>query len=72
MGSSSNFFTGRSAVLESLDYCFSLRRPGDRQRREFLVCGMGGAGKTQIGLKFVETRGDQYVLGFDSHWNDIC
>jgi len=56
MGSSSNFFVGRENVLESLDKRFSVRAPGEINRREFLVCGMGGAGKTQIALKFVETR----------------
>jgi hypothetical protein len=55
MGSVSEHFTGRRDILEKIDTAFSARGPGLNKRRQFLVCGMGGAGKTQIALKFVET-----------------
>jgi tetraacyldisaccharide-1-P 4'-kinase len=45
-----------------MDRRFRTRGTEDRSRREFLVCGMGGAGKTQIALKFVETRAKSYAL----------
>lgn len=61
MGTSSNFFTGRALVLRTLvDHFSSIRLPEDTQRREFLICGMGGAGKTQIALRFVETKAKKY------------
>jgi signal recognition particle GTPase len=56
MGSSSAFFTGRVRILDTLKEHFRARLPGDEKpRRQFLLCGMGGAGKTQIALKFAET-----------------
>lgn len=61
MGCSSEFFTGRTAILRSLEDHFSTAGPG-QERRQFLLCGMGGAGKTQIALKFVETRTKRYAL----------
>ena len=53
MPPSSRLFTGREDVLEKLQQYFGQR---DRlsPRRQFLLCGMGGGGKTQIALKFVE------------------
>jgi GTPase SAR1 family protein len=33
---------------------FALQGQGDRCRKSFLLYGMGGVGKTQICLKFVE------------------
>ena len=53
MPPSSRLFTGREDELEKLRQYFGQRdRPSPR--REFLLCGMGGGGKTQIALKFVE------------------
>ena len=51
-------FTGQKMYLEKLKAFFS-PRDGQSQvqsypRRLFLLYGMGGAGKTQICLKFIE------------------
>jgi hypothetical protein len=50
-------FTGRQHYLETLWEYFVLR-DSSLPRRSFLVYGMGGAGKTQICLKFVEDNSD--------------
>ena len=53
MPPSSRLFTGREDVLGKLRHYFGQRnRPSPK--RQFLLCGMGGGGKTQIALKFVE------------------
>ena len=51
---SSALFTGREDILERLRDHFALRDEGERCRKSFLLYGMGGIGKTQICLKFVE------------------
>ena len=45
-------FTGRGIYLEKLKDCFGFS--ATRQRKSFLLHGMGGIGKTQICLKFIE------------------
>jgi chloramphenicol 3-O-phosphotransferase len=40
--------------LEKLDAYFCPRASGVHLRREFLLYGMGGSGKSQIALKFAE------------------
>jgi len=50
-------FTGRQRYLERLRQYFDLR-DSSRPRRAFLLYGIGGAGKTQICLKFVEDSSD--------------
>jgi predicted acylesterase/phospholipase RssA len=62
MGSSSRKFVGRTDILERLNAFFSPRDANSRGRRRFLLCGMGGAGKTQIALKFAENAGQRCVL----------
>ena len=56
-------FTGRDDVLALLKNHF---RPRDNRqptaRRTFLLHGMGGIGKTQICLKFIEDTFDRYAL----------
>lgn len=52
---SSPLFTGRQEILGRLENYFQVREAGQHQRREFLLHGLGGAGKTQIMLKFAET-----------------
>lgn len=52
--SPSSRFVGRRGILNRLDDHFMPRSEHYKPRREFLLCGMGGAGKTQIALKFAE------------------
>ena len=54
---SSALFTGREDVLERLKDHFAPQDQGDGCRKSFLLYGMGGIGKTQICLKFVEEMG---------------
>lgn len=51
---SSTLFTGREDFLSELEEFFTDQGPGQHLRREYLLHGMGGAGKTQIALKFAE------------------
>jgi GTPase SAR1 family protein len=54
----SQIFTGRQKDIQKLAQYFS-PRDKPRPRRHFLLVGMGGVGKTQICLKFVEDYCDQ-------------
>jgi len=57
---SSPLFQGRKAELERLKDYFKPRANGEPpSRRSLLLHGMGGIGKTQICLKFVEEAADQ-------------
>ena len=44
-------FTGRDDILAQMHECFF---NGSRNQHMFVLYGLGGAGKTQIALKFVE------------------
>jgi len=61
MGRTSFFFTGRQEILQSLDSYFVPRDSGEKPRREFLLYGMGGVGKTEIALKLSEALEDRLV-----------
>jgi hypothetical protein len=52
-------FKGRRRILERLSAYFCARDSGVRRRREFLLHGMGGSGKSQIALKFAEECEDR-------------
>ena len=59
MPNPSNRFTGRTEVIAKLKKHFSTNLNDTVQkRRSFLLYGMGGIGKTQICLKFVEEMSD--------------
>jgi Cdc6-like AAA superfamily ATPase len=45
--------------METLEVFFSARPPGSAPRREYLLYGLGGAGKTQIALKFAQEYQDR-------------
>ncbi len=47
-------FKGRRKILDRLSAHFSARGSGAHRRREFLLHGMGGSGKSQIALKFAD------------------
>lgn len=49
----STFFTGREEILQRLKSLFIDGGPG-KNRKNVLLYGMGGIGKTQICLKFLE------------------
>jgi len=57
MPSPSNRFTGRTEVIAALKKHF-FNANNSAQRKFFLLYGMGGIGKTQICLKFVEEMSD--------------
>jgi late competence protein required for DNA uptake (superfamily II DNA/RNA helicase) len=54
-------FEGRHGVLGQLHERFnhSARPNAMRQQRRFILHGLGGTGKTQLVLKFIEQAGDQ-------------
>ncbi len=58
----SSLFKGRHEILEKLSNFFVLRADGKNLRREFLLPGMGRAGKSQIALKFAGDHEEWYVL----------
>ena len=56
----STIFTGREDVLSKMRHYFSLSTAsGLSQQHIFVLYGMGGAGKTQIALKFVQQNATQ-------------
>lgn len=70
-GRVSTFFTGRRSILGALSEWFSTAEPRARGKREFLLYGMGGMGKTQIALKFVEMCEDEDRFK-DTFWVDAA
>jgi len=56
---SSALFTGREDVLKRLTDHFAPQDQVDRTRKSFLLYGIGGIGKTQICLKFVEMMAER-------------
>jgi Holliday junction resolvasome RuvABC ATP-dependent DNA helicase subunit len=55
-------FTGREEYLSKLKLYFEPQAEALVQRRHFLLYGMGGAGKTQICLRFAEMNADLFVF----------
>ncbi|KAI9824655.1 MAG: hypothetical protein M1826_007294 [Phylliscum demangeonii] len=56
---SSPHFTGRRSVLDKLVKYFGEYQDDPRRIREFLLHGMGGAGKSQLAMKFAEEAEDR-------------
>ena len=52
-------FTGRKLYLDHLNEFFSIPASPHQTNRVFLLWGMGGAGKTQVCLKFAEICQDR-------------
>ncbi|KAF8329217.1 hypothetical protein F5887DRAFT_1184375 [Amanita rubescens] len=62
---SSTFFVGRDEYLQRMKDYFSSYADG--QRKSFLLYGLGGIGKTQICLRFLEQNSDLFS---NIHWLD--
>jgi hypothetical protein len=58
MPNPSTRFTGRTEVITKLKSHFSNTNDSVQKRNFFLLHGMGGIGKTQICLKFIEEMSD--------------
>ena len=58
MPNPSNRFTGCTEVIAELKRYFFSTNDSAHKRKSFLLYGMGGIGKTQICLKFVEEMSD--------------
>ena len=58
MPNPSNRFTGRTQVITKLKKHFFNTNDSGQRRKFFLLYGMGGIGKTQICLKFIEEMSD--------------
>ena len=58
MPNPSNRFTGRTEVIAKLKRHFLNTNDSAQKRKFFLLYGMGGIGKTQICLRFVEDMSD--------------
>jgi hypothetical protein len=58
MPNPSTRFTGRMEVITKLKRHFSNANDSAPKRKFFLLHGMGGIGKTQICLKFIEEMSD--------------
>ena len=60
MPNPSTRFTGRTEVLAKLKrHFFTHTKDAVQKRKFFLLYGMGGIGKTQICLKFMEEMSDR-------------
>ena len=58
MPNPSNRFTGRTQVITELKKHFFNTNDLHQRQKLFLLYGMGGIGKTQICLKFIEEMSD--------------
>ncbi|KIK54574.1 hypothetical protein GYMLUDRAFT_48723 [Collybiopsis luxurians FD-317 M1] len=62
LGPASPFFTGREDVLlELANYFTSLEFSQFHERKIFVLYGIGGAGKTQTALKFINTFRNRFT-----------
>jgi len=53
-------FTGRREILDKLKVYFGSQiDPQSQQRRRYLIYGMGGIGKTEVCLRFIEEMSSQ-------------
>ena len=59
----SPLFTGRDDILDRMGSCFSDESSSVVMgvQRIFVLFGLGGAGKTQIALRFVQKHCNRYV-----------
>jgi DNA transposition AAA+ family ATPase len=60
--STSPMFVGCEEHLQRLQEYFHVRPAEERKRRAFVLYGIGGVGKTQICLKFLEEYPERYAI----------
>ena len=62
--SPSKLFTGQHSILEKMKQCFEKAqfRPDTLSQLVFVLHGLGGAGKTEVVLKFLELDQKDYHL----------
>ncbi|KAJ7054862.1 hypothetical protein C8F01DRAFT_1063386 [Mycena amicta] len=58
----SEFFQGRKDILQQLDHLF--QQTEQKEQKSVLLYGLGGAGKTQIALKFIANSGSRFTDQF--------
>ncbi|TIA61571.1 purine and uridine phosphorylase [Aureobasidium pullulans] len=57
---STPLFTGRESVLQKMKDHLVRLSDDNRERRIFVCCGMGGSGKSETAIKFVENNRDSF------------
>ena len=57
-------FTGREKDLNQMEESFELPKTSMelKKQRRFILYGVGGIGKTQLALKFIDQNEDRYVI----------
>ena len=55
----SRIFHGRRIILESMEQFFASNQS---EQQIYVLYGLGGSGKTQIALRFIEEHKARYVL----------
>ena len=58
-----DYFTGRDEYLEVIKASFDFPKTSAelKRQRRFVLYGMGGIGKTQLALKFLDEHSEEYV-----------
>ncbi|KIK53683.1 hypothetical protein GYMLUDRAFT_250145 [Collybiopsis luxurians FD-317 M1] len=66
LGPVSPFFTGRKDILADLETYFFVKSPSTeaQEKKLFVLYGMGGAGKTQTALKFMNTFRKRFTQSY--------
>ena len=57
-------FCGREGDLKKMQECFEFPKTSIELKKQckFVLYGVGGVGKTQLALKFIEENEDKYVI----------
>ena len=57
-------FCGREGDLKKMQECFEFPKTSIELKKQckFVLYGVGGVGKTQLALKFIEQNEDRYVI----------
>ena len=60
----SDIFSGRERDLKQMEESFELPKTSMelKKQRRFILYGVGGIGKTQLALKFIDQNEDRYAI----------